>query len=275
MFKDIPVMILAGGLGTRLREETEFRPKPMVPIGGKPILWHIMKIYSHFGFSRFIICLGYKGEMIKKYFLDYQFNEADFTVNTQTGSIVTHKSHNEEWEITLVDTGSETLTGGRVARALSYVDTDTFFLTYGDAVADVNIQASLDFHLQHKKIATMTTVPLPSRFGNVQYDDQSLVTSFLEKNQINDQLINGGFFVLDKKIQTYLPFNDELILEQGPLQSLAEERELMMYRHTGFWQCMDTLREKQKLEALWQTTPPWKLWEDQKKYSPASSVQSF
>ncbi len=275
MRNNIPVMILAGGLGTRLREETEFRPKPMVPIGEKPILWHIMKLYAHYGFYRFIICLGYKGEMIKKYFLDYQFNETDFTVNTRTGNVTTHKAMSENWEVTLVDTGLETMTGGRVAKALAYVDTDMFCLTYGDAVADINIEKTIAFHRSHKKIGTMTAVPLPSRFGNVLYNQENQVTSFLEKNQIHDELINGGFFIFNQAIKNYLPLDDSLILEQEPLQKLVIDQELMMYQHHGFWQCMDTLREKEKLEILWKENPPWKIWEKEKQFSAASSVQVF
>ncbi len=275
MRNNIPVMILAGGLGTRLREETEFRPKPMVPIGEKPILWHIMKLYAHYGFYRFIICLGYKGEMIKKYFLDYQFNETDFTVNTRTGNVTTHKAMSENWEVTLVDTGLETMTGGRVAKALSYVDTDIFCLTYGDAVANINIEKTIAFHIAHQKIGTMTTVPLPSRFGNVLYNQENRVTSFLEKNQIHDELINGGFFVFNRSIKNYLPLDESLILEQGPLQKLVLDQELMMYQHHGFWQCMDTLREKEKLETLWKENPPWKIWEKEKQFSAANSVQAF
>lgn len=269
MRHNLPVMILAGGLGTRLREETEFRPKPMVPIGGKPILWHIMKLYAHFGFYRFIICLGYKGEMIKNYFLNYRLDSSDFTVNTRTGALTAHRSIEDEWEVTLVDTGDECMTGGRIARAASYVDTDRFLATYGDGVANINIDKLLEFHTEHKKLATLTSVPLPSRFGNLAYTPEQQITAFMEKDQINNELINGGFFVFERAALKYLAPDDSCILEQGPLQKMALDQQLMMYKHEGFWQCMDTLREKQKLEELWLTDAPWKMWEKSQTFDPA------
>lgn len=271
----LPVMILAGGLGTRLKEETEVKPKPMVCIGGKPILWHIMKIYASFGFYRFIICLGYKGEIIKNYFLQYHLNNTHFTINTGTGALTTYATMTDEWEVTLIDTGDAAMTGARIARALPYVDTDLFFLTYGDAVADVNIAQTLLFHEEHKKIGTMTAVPLPARFGNLEYQSNGLVTNFMEKNKINDELINGGFFVFNRNIEQYLSTKNETILEQGPLQKLVSDQQLMLYRHQGFWQCMDTLQEKQKLELLWETKAPWKLWDPKKDFEPASSMHAF
>jgi glucose-1-phosphate cytidylyltransferase len=265
----MPVMILAGGLGTRLREETEFRPKPMVPVGGKPILWHIMKIYASFGFYRFIICLGYKGEMIKDYFLNYQMQGIDFTVNTKTGHIVEHLVNDEEWEVTLVDTGLNCLTGGRVARAAKYVDADRFLLTYGDGLADVNIDKLIQFHQSHGKIATLTGVNVPSRFGNLEIQSDK-VSSFLEKKKITDDWINGGFFVLEKDFLKYLSLDDSCVLEQEPLRLAAKDSELMVYKHFGFWQCMDTLREHEKLEELWKGGAPWKIWHDSEKiYKPA------
>lgn len=265
----MPVMILAGGLGTRLREETEFRPKPMVPVGGKPILWHIMKIYASFGFYRFIICLGYKGEMIKDYFLNYQMQGIDFTVNTKTGNIVEHLVNDEEWEVTLVDTGLNCLTGGRVARAAKYVDADRFLLTYGDGLADVNIDKLIQFHQSHGKIATLTGVNVPSRFGNLEIQSDK-VSSFLEKKKITDDWINGGFFVLEKDFLKYLSLDDSCVLEQEPLRLAAKDSELMVYKHFGFWQCMDTLREHEKLEELWKSGAPWKIWHDSEKiYKPA------
>lgn len=265
-----PVVLLAGGFGTRLREETEFRPKPMVPIGGKPILWHIMKIYSHYGFNRFIICLGYKGEMIKQYFLNYRLEGIDFTINTKTGSIIEHEKNNEDWQVTLVDTGQSCFTGGRIARVAKYIDTDRFLVTYGDGVSDVNIEKLLQFHLAHKKIATLTGVNPPSRFGNLEITDNT-VTSFLEKQTNQNGWINGGFFVFEKEFFRYLSADPSCILEQAPLCNVARDNELMIYKHDGFWQCMDTIREHEKLQKLWKTNPPsqkaapWKVWRDHKK----------
>ena len=256
---DYPVVILAGGQGTRLREETEFRPKPMVTIGGRPILWHIMKLYSSFGFYRFIICLGYKGEMIKNYFLNYHMENIDFTINTKTGKIVEHQQNPEEWEVTLVDTGEKCYTGGRVARIKQHIDTDRFLLTYGDGVANVNIEALLQFHLSHKKIASITGVNPPSRFGNFKLENNQVV-DFLEKQQINESWINGGFFVLEKDFFNYISIESSCVLEKTPLQNLALDKELMIYKHNGFWQCMDTIREHELLETLWTTTAPWKTW---------------
>lgn len=261
---NLPVMILAGGLGTRLREETEFRPKPMVPIGGMPILWHIMKIYSHFGFYRFIICLGYKGEMIKNYFLNLKLQGIDFTINTKSGMVVEHQVNNEEWEITLVDTGKDCMTGGRVARAAMYIDTDRFLLTYGDGLADVDISKLLNFHEAHGKLATLTGVNLPSRFGNLKLAENR-IESFLEKKQISDEWINGGFFVLEREFLKYLSIDSNCILEQNPMFNVAKDEQLMVYKHTGFWQCMDTLREHELLEKMWTTTAPWKVWKDKNK----------
>lgn len=266
---DLPVMILAGGLGTRLREETEFRPKPMVPIGGKPILWHIMKFYSHFGFYRFIICLGYKGDMIKNYFLNYRLDGIDCTINTKTGTVNEHQINSEEWEITCVDTGVDCMTGGRVARAARYVDTNRFLLTYGDGLANVDVAKLLKFHTSHGKLATLTGVNLPSRFGNLKIQDNQIL-SFLEKKTVSDEWINGGFFVLETDFLKYVSTDSECILEQQPLINAAQDGQLMVYKHPGFWQCMDTLREKELLEKLWASTAPWKIWEDKEKiFKPA------
>ncbi len=264
-----PVVILAGGLGTRLREETEFRPKPMVPIGGKPILWHIMKIYSHYGFYRFIICLGYKGEMIKNHFLNYHLEGVDFTVHTKTGTITEHQINAEDWEITLADTGQQCMTGGRVARVARYIDTDRFALTYGDGLANVNIDQLVQFHLSHKKLVTLSGVNLSSRFGNLEISGDR-VLSFKEKKKIEDEWINGGFFMCEKEFLRYLSPDDSCILEQEPLKKAANENQLMMYKHTGFWQCMDTYREHQLLEELWKKDAPWKVWsEPEKQFIPA------
>lgn len=273
MRNDLPVMILAGGLGTRLREETEFRPKPMVPIGGRPILWHIMKLYSHYGFYRFIVCLGYKGEMIKNYFLNYRLDGIDCTINTKTGAVTEHQVNDEGWEITFVDTGQDCMTGGRVARAARYVNADRFLLTYGDGLANVDISALLDFHVSHGKLATLTGVNLPSRFGNLKIQDNQ-VMSFLEKKTVSDEWINGGFFVLEHDFLKYVSIDINCIFEQHPLTNAAQDGQLMVYKHSGFWQCMDTLREKELLEKLWDTNAPWKVWADKEKvFKPAFKEQ--
>ncbi len=264
-----PVVILAGGLGTRLREETEFRPKPMVPIGGKPILWHIMKIYAHYGFYRFIICLGYKGEMIKNYFLNHRLEDVDFTVNTKTGSIIEHQINDEDWEITLINTGQDTMTGSRIAHVARYINTERFLITYGDGLADVNIQNLLDFHSSHKKLVTLTGVNMTSRFGNLALSGNN-VQAFAEKKKITDEWINGGFFVCEKSFLRYLSSNPACVFEENPLKQAALDAQLMMYKHTGFWQCMDTYREHQMLEEYWKAGAPWKVWRDhEKEFTPA------
>ncbi|MCK4650896.1 glucose-1-phosphate cytidylyltransferase [Candidatus Babeliales bacterium] len=260
---NLPVMILAGGFGTRLREETEFMPKPMVPIGNKPILWHIMKLYSHYGFYRFIICLGYKGHMIKDYFLNYRLQGIDFTVKTKFGKIIEHQTNCEEWEVTLVDTGFDCYTGGRIARASKYIDTKSFLLTYGDGVSNVDILKLLEFHKSHGKLATLTGVNMPPRFGNLEVKDNSVV-SFMEKRKITEEWINGGFFVLEKDFLNYLSIDSSCVLEKDPLFNASKDGQLMIYKHHGFWQCMDTLRERNMLEEMWKSSPPWKVWEDEK-----------
>lgn len=269
----IPVVLLAGGLGTRLREETEFRPKPMVPIGGRPMLWHIMKLYSHYGFYKFIICLGYKGEMIKRYFQTYHLDDIDFTVNTKTGTITEHYLSGEEWEVTLVDTGQECMTGGRIARIAPYISSDRFMLTYGDGLADINLTTLLEHHKEQKRLATLTGVQILSRFGNVHIEDHA-VSNFSEKKIIADEWINGGFFVCEKEIFSYLSSDDACVFEQQPLMQLARDRQLTIYKHKGFWQCMDTLREHQQLEALWKEGAPWKIWED-KSFQPAQKINDL
>jgi glucose-1-phosphate cytidylyltransferase len=266
----IPVMILAGGLGTRLREETEFRPKPMAPIGGKPILWHIMKFYSYYGFNRFIICLGYKGEMIKEYFLNYRLQGVDFTINTKTGDLKEHLANDEEWEVTLVDTGNDCQTGGRVARGAKYVDTDDFMLTYGDGLCNVDIAALFQFHKQHNKIATLTSIKNPYRFGNLSFDGDR-VSSFMEKEGIRDNWINGGFFVLKKEFLRYLSTSSDCILERAPLSSAVKDGELMAYKHHGFWQCMDTLRDQTYLQEVWASgDAAWRVWGQTPRFKPAA-----
>ena len=272
--RDIPVMILAGGYGTRLREETEYRPKPMVPIGGKPILWHIMKMYSHYGFYRFIICLGYKGEMIKNYFLNHKYQGIDFSVNTKTGKIIEHQINEEEWEVTLVDTGQDCYTGARVARAAKYVDTDSFLLTYGDGLCDVDIEKTIKFHESHGKVATLTGVNVFSRFGNLIVDGD-IVTSFAEKKLIEDEWINGGFFVLQREFLKYLSTEPKCVLEKDPLFNCANDNQLMIYKHKGFWQCMDTFREQQILEEMWKKGAPWKVWKKDNVFSAAVKDKNY
>ncbi len=270
--ENIPVMILAGGFGTRLREETEFRPKPMVPIGGRPILWHIMKLYAHHGFRRFIICLGYKGEMIKEYFLNYRLQDVDVTVHTRSREVVEHQINNEDWEITLVNTGNNCMTGGRVARAAVYVDSDRFMLTYGDGVSDVDVSSLLDFHEKHGRLATLTGVQVPFRYGNLQTDGDR-VSSFLEKQATQERWINGGFFVFEKEFLRYLSSDDDCVLERQALINASQDGQLMINRHRGFWQCMDTLRDHEVLMDHWSRGAPWKVWDDQVALKPARKAQ--
>lgn len=241
---------MCGGKGTRLREETVIKPKPMVEIGGRPILWHIMSIYSRFGFRDFILPLGYKGEMIKSYFRDYQSLNSDFTVNLKSGDLTLHHSHMEDWTVTLCDTGENTLKGGRLKRAAKYVKGDRFMVTYGDGLADIDLNKLLDFHLKSGSIGTFTGVRMPSRFGTVRADDQGRILSWEEK-PILDEYINCGFFVFEKKFLDYLSEDENCDLEREPLQALAREGQLSMYPHPGQWQCMDTLRDSLRLNELW------------------------
>jgi glucose-1-phosphate cytidylyltransferase len=255
------VVIFCGGLGTRLREETEFRPKPMVPIGERPILWHIMKTYAHYGHKEFILCLGYKGDVIKEYFRNYHWNTSDVTLRLgPTPKIKYHNQHDEEdWSVTLVDTGLATMTGGRLKRVLSYLTDDTFLLTYGDGLTNSDINQSIAFHQQQKKIVTITAVQPAARFGDLELNGHS-VTAFKEKSERQPGLINGGFFVMDKRIEAYLT-DDSCVLEQQPLNRLAAEGQIVAYVHSGFWQCMDTYREQQLLTHMWQgSNAPWKVW---------------
>ncbi len=255
------VVILAGGLGTRLREETEYRPKPLVDIGGRPILWHIMKLYAHYGHKDFLVCLGYRGNMIKDYFLNYEAMNNDFTISLGRQSHITyHDSHAEQnFSVTLVDTGQETMTGGRVKRVQPYTKDDTFLVTYGDGVADLDIDALLAFHRQHGKLATVTTVRPYSRFGILDLSDTGEVVQFTEKPQL-DGWASAGFFVFDRRIFNYLS-GDDCILEREPLEQLAREGELMAYRHNGFFYAMDTFREYQYLNNLWNSgQAAWKVW---------------
>jgi glucose-1-phosphate cytidylyltransferase len=254
------VVILAGGLGTRLSEETDIKPKPMVEIGGKPILWHIMKIYSHYGFNEFIICLGYKGYLIKEYFHHYFLHQSDVTIDLQDNSAKYHSSNAEPWKITLVDTGQNTMTGGRVMRVQEYVGKETFMITYGDGVCDVDVAALVRFHKRKNKIATVTAVQPSGRFGALEIDDEDFVKSFTEKPSGDNAWINGGFFVVEPSLYRYLS-GDDTSLEREPLEKLAADGQFAAFKHRGFWLPMDTLREKNVLEELWKTgQAPWKVW---------------
>ena len=255
------VVILAGGLGTRLAEETTVRPKPMVEIGGYPILWHIMNIYAHHELKRFVLALGYKGEVVKDYFLRYHPNNSDVTVNLCTGAVEYHKRPTKDWQVRMVDTGHDTMTGGRLLRLEPQLRGEgTFMATYGDGVADVNILDLLDFHKSHGKIATLTTVRPPARFGTMVFDGDR-VAEFKEKPQTAEGWINGGFFVFEPEVFYYLR-DDQTVLEAEPLERLAADGELMAYRHEGFWQCMDTVRDKNRLQSLWESgEAPWKFWQ--------------
>lgn len=256
-------IILCGGLGTRLREETEFRPKPMVEIGGKPILWHIMKIYSHYGIKDFVLSLGYKGEMIKEYFYNYEILTNDFTIELGNKINIEMHSNNEEkdWRITLADTGDKALKGARLKRVQQYVNDDTFMLTYGDGVAEVDINALLAFHKKHGKLATVTGINPAARFGELKIKGNQ-VESFSEKPRDGEGLINGGFFVFNKGIFDYLSADENCDLEIGPLEKIAGEGQLMVYKHRGFWACMDTIRDMEYLNKLWvEGNAEWKVWE--------------
>jgi glucose-1-phosphate cytidylyltransferase len=255
------VVILAGGLGTRISEETDLRPKPMIEIGGKPILWHIMKIYSSFGYNDFIICCGYKGYFIKEYFANYFLHQADVTLDLQKNSLEVHQSKAEPWKITMVDTGINTMTGGRIKQIKKYID-GTFLLTYGDGVGNVDIKALIDFHRKNNKKATVTVVQPSGRFGSIQFDnnDEVKVFAFQEKPKGDGAWINGGFFVCEPEVFDEID-DDKTIWERKPLENLAAKGELVAYRHYGFWRPMDTLRDKTDLEEMWNSgDAKWKLW---------------
>lgn len=253
------VVILAGGLGTRLSEETIIKPKPMVEVGGKPILWHIMNIYSFHGFNEFIVALGYKGEVIKEYFLNYYNLQSDLTISLKTGEVIASKNCYRDWGIHLVDTGLNSMTGGRVYRLRDKLSNETFMLTYGDGVSSIDIKKLLEFHKSHGKIATVTAVKPSARFGGMKFNGDRVI-EFTEKPQTGEGWINGGFFVFEPKVFDYL-HGDDAILEGKPLENLAKDGQLMAYKHDGFWQCMDTLRDKQLLENLWANDKaPWKVW---------------
>lgn len=255
------VVILCGGLGTRLREETEFRPKPMVPVGGQPILWHIMKIFAARGHREFILCLGYKGEVIKDYFRNYHWNTSDVTLKLGARPEVRyHTNHDEEdWTVTLMDTGANTQTGGRLRRALQHIKDERFLMTYGDGLSDTDINKQIRQHEAMGRIATVTAIRPASRFGELEIED-GLVTGFREKPETESGFVNGGFFVFERSIEDYLG-GDECVLEREPLERLACDGQIASYQHSGFWQCMDTYREQQILEKMWVSgTAPWKVW---------------
>lgn len=261
--RDVGAIILCGGLGTRLREETEFKPKPMVPVGGRPILWHIMKIYSHFGVRDFHLCLGYKSEVIKDYFLNYHSNTGSHRVELRTGTVelLGPSEPVEDWRVSLIDTGVETLTGSRVKRALQVLDGDRFFLTYGDGVADIDIAALLRHHEASGRLFTITAVRPSSRFGELDLDGDS-IRSFKEKPQVGAGWINGGFMVFERRAFDILPMEDNSPLETVVLERMCEEGQVNVYRHDRFWQCMDTYREMQMLDAMWrERRAPWQLWD--------------
>jgi glucose-1-phosphate cytidylyltransferase len=254
------VVILAGGFGTRLSEETHLRPKPMVDIGDKPILWHIMKIYSTYGFNDFVICLGYKGYMIKEYFANYFMHQSDITIDLTNNSLEKHHSHTEPWKVTLVDTGKESMTGGRIKRIQKYVGNEPFLLTYGDGVGNVDIAELVNCHNENKKLVTVTAVQPSGRFGALNFNELNQVNSFMEKPKGDGSWINGGFFVCEPEVFNYL-HSDTEIWEREPMEQIAKEGQLQAYKHIGFWKPMDTLRDKQELEEAWESgNAPWKTW---------------
>jgi glucose-1-phosphate cytidylyltransferase len=255
------VVILAGGLGTRLTEETTIRPKPMIEIGGKPILWHIMKIYEHYGYEDFIICLGYKGNFIKEYFINYYLYNSDITVEVGSNKMDIHYSNSESFKVTLIDTGLETNTAGRIKRIQKYVGDETFMLTYGDGVCNVNIPDLVKYHKSHGKLVTLTSIQLPGRFGTFDINEDGGVSHFQEKANDDGIWINGGYFVMEPGIFDYLKGDmDDVQWEKKPLVEIAKDNQLKAYRHYDFWKCMDALRDKIELEELWEKGAPWKLW---------------
>lgn len=253
------VVILAGGLGTRFSEETSLRPKPMIEIGGMPILWHIMKFYSAQGFNDFIICAGYKQSVIKEFFANYALHRSSVTFDMKSGAVTTHETAVEDWKVTVVDTGEDTLTGGRIKRIRNYLDSSPFLLTYGDGLSDIDLKALVAYHRKKSKLVTLSAVVPPARFGELDIDD-GLVRHFAEKKADAERLINGGFMVMEPRFLDYIA-GDHVMIEREPMQRASEEGELTAYEHRGFWQCMDKLHDKQYLEALWaQGKAPWKIW---------------
>ena len=257
------VLILAGGMGTRLAEETSVIPKPMVEIGGHPILWHIMKIYSQYGYNDFVILLGYKGYIIKEYFANYFLHSSDVTFNLRENKMTIHEQHCEPWNVTLIDTGLYTMTGSRVKKAQKYTDNEPFMLTYGDGVSDINIKALVDYHKEHGKIGTLTSVQPEGRFGAIVSDDSGKISAFKEKPQGDGSWINAGFFVFNPEIFDYIDDGDDIVFEREPLENLVADGELHAYRHEGFWKCMDTLRDKQQLQKMFdENNAPWIIWKE-------------
>ena len=256
------VLLLAGGFGTRLSEETDVRPKPMVEIGGKPILWHIMKIYSTYGFNEFVVLLGYKGYYIKEYFANYFLHQSDITIDMSNNQMEVHNNSSEPWKVTLIDTGLNSMTGGRIKRAQEYIGNETFMLTYGDGVADINIDALLDFHKAHGKALTMTSAQPDGRFGALDIGKNNQVLEFKEKPKGDGSWINAGYFVCEPKVLDYITEGDATVFEQTPLMNLAKDGEIFTYKHDGFWMPMDTLRDKNLLNTMWsENKAPWKIWE--------------
>lgn len=255
------VVIFAGGRGTRISEESSLRPKPMIEIGGKPILWHIMKIYAAYGHTEFVICLGYKGGMIKEYFANYFLHNADITVDLSNNSLEVHNNNSEPFKISLIDTGLDTMTAGRLKCVLPYVGNETFMLTYGDGVCNVDIDELVKFHKAHGKICTMTAIQATSRFGVIKMQENGAIDSFEEKPEDSGTWINGGFFVVEPSIAKYLKDDaDDMMWERQPMNDLAHDGQISAFRHHDFWKCMDTLRDKEELESLWQNKPSWKKW---------------
>ncbi len=253
------VAILAGGVGSRLAEETDIKPKPMVEVGGRPILWHIMMHYAHYGFKDFVVALGYKGEYIKRYMMDYGLAESDLTVDLSSGDVLRHGNRRPDWTVELIDTGLATMTGGRIKRLQPFLNGSTFMLTWGDGVANVDLKQLLAFHQNHGKLATVTAVRPPARFGHMLFEGDR-VREFSEKPQASEGWINGAFFVLEPAVFEYIE-GDETAWEREPMERLARDGQLMAYRHPGFWQCMDTLRDRRLLETLWESgEAPWKVW---------------
>ncbi len=255
------VVILAGGYGTRISEESKFRPKPMIEIGGKPILWHIMKYYSMFGLKEFIICCGYRQEIIKEYFLNYRVYNSDFSIRLVDNHLTVHREPREDWNVTLIDSGLDTMTGGRIKRIRKYLDDGPFLMTYGDGVCDVDITATIAFHKEHKRLATITTVKPEGRFGVLDINADGQIQEFREKSSQDMGWINGGYMVLEREVIDYIE-GDDTVFEAEPMERIAQDGQMMAYKHKGFWRCMDTQRDKKILEKLWEKgDAPWKIWD--------------
>ncbi len=256
------VVILAGGMGTRITEESHLKPKPMIEIGGKPILWHIMKIYEHYGFNEFVICLGYKGHLIKEYFVNYHLNNSDVYVDTSTNETKVLSNSASSFKVSLIDTGLDTMTAGRIKRIQKHIKGDDFFLTYGDGLADINLRDELRYHKEHGKLCTMTIVQPEGKFGALKFDESNNVTNFKEKPRGDGAFINGGFFVLSRRIFDYLNTDDfdSVMWEQEPMEYLTKRKQLKVYKHSGFWKSMDSMKDRNDLEKLWSESPRWKIW---------------